>query len=235
MNLLTQIYNNTLKIFGDLKVYKFPFFLLYDPGSYLIKGDETREIMKTLQPGDIVVRGYKNYLDGYFIPGFFSHVGLYLGDVPNEDNIALLPSAKSEFYAEGEQIVVHAMAEGVFMEDLLNFCRCDYLLILRSSKITQDNVNEIYNRALMSLGTPYDFRFDFSQYNNMSCTEFVYVCLEEIMQQERVRLRDRRAPFTKRPTLIPDDFIDSNLELIWASKGIPEGKIDQIKTTDIPE
>lgn len=230
MSLLTTIYNTTLKIFGDLKVYKFPFFLLYDPGSYLIKGDETRQVMKTLRPGDIVVRGYKNYLDGYFIPGFFSHVGLYLGDVPNEDNIALLPSAKNQFYAEGEQIMVHAMAEGVFMEDLLNFCRCDYLLILRSSKITQDNVNTIYNRALMRLGTPYDFQFDFSKYNNMSCTEFVYVCLEDIMKEEGVRLRDRRAPLKKRPTLIPDDFIDSDLELIWVSKDIPSGKIAEIKT-----
>jgi len=229
MSPLTRLYNTTLKIFGDLKVYKFPFFLLYDPGSYLIKGDETRQVMKTLKPGDIVVRGYKNYLDGYFIPGFFSHVGLYLGDVPNEDNVMLLPSVKDKFYAEGEQIMVHAMAEGVFMEDLLNFCRCDYLLILRSSKVTQGNVNEIYNRALMRLGTPYDFRFDFSQYNNLSCTEFVYVCLEDILQEEGVRLRDRRAPFKKRPTLIPDDFIDSDLELVWSSETIPQGVLEKIR------
>lgn len=230
MNLFTKIYNTALKIFGDIKVFKFPFFLLYDPGSYLIKGDETREIMNILKPGDIVVRGYKNYLDGYFIPGFFSHVGLYLGNVPNEDNIQLLPSTQEQFYAEGEQIVVHAMAEGVFMEDLLNFCRCDYLLILRSSRITQSNVNEVYNRALLRLGTPYDFRFDFSQYNNMSCTEFVYVCLGDILQKEGVELRDRRAPFKKRPTLVPDDFIDSELELVWASQAIPKGTVARIRS-----
>lgn len=229
MNLLTKIYNGTLKIFGDMKIYKFPFFVLYDPGSYLIKGDETREVMNTLQPGDILVRGYKNYLDSYFIPGFFTHTGLYVGNVPNPDNVMLLSAAKDEFYAEGEQIVIHAMAEGVFMEDLLNFCRCDYLLILRSSEISQDNVNEVYNRALMSLGTPYDFRFDFSRYNNLSCTEFVYVCLEDVLTKAGVRLRDRRAPFRKRPTLIPDDFIDSSLEIVWQSKTIPGGTIKSIR------
>ncbi len=229
MNLLTKIYNGTLKIFGDMKIYKFPFFVLYDPGSYLIKGDETREVMNTLQPGDILVRGYKNYLDSYFIPGFFTHTGLYVGNVPNPDNVMLLSAAKDEFYAEGEQIVIHAMAEGVFMEDLLNFCRCDYLLILRSSEISQDNVNEVYNRALMSLGTPYDFRFDFSRYNNLSCTEFVYVCLEDVLTKAGVRLRDRRAPFRKRPTLIPDDFIDSSLEIVWQSKTIPDGTIKSIR------
>jgi len=205
MNLLTKIYNGTLKIFGDMKIYKFPFFVLYDPGSYLIKGDETREVMNTLQPGDILVRGYKNYLDSYFIPGFFTHTGLYVGNVPNPDNVMLLSAAKDEFYAEGEQIVIHAMAEGV------------------------DNVNEVYNRALMSLGTPYDFRFDFSRYNNLSCTEFVYVCLEDVLTKADVRLRDRRAPFRKRPTLIPDDFIDSSLEIVWQSKTIPGGTIKSIR------
>jgi len=230
MSLWERIYNRTLKMFGDVKVFKFPFFVLYDPGSYLIKGDETREVMNTLKPGDILVRGYKNYLDSYFIPGFFTHTGLYVGNVPNEDNVMLLPSAKNAFYAEGEQIVIHAMAEGVFMEDLLNFCRCDYLLILRSSEVTQENVNQIYNRALMNLGTPYDFRFDFSRYNNLSCTEFVYVCLEDILKKSGVTLRHRRAPLTKRPTLIPDDFINSELAIVWQSKTIPEGVIEKIRS-----
>ena len=232
MSLWTKLYNGTLKIFGDLKVFKFPFFLLYDPGSYLIKGDEVREFMKVVQPGDILVRGYKNYLDSYFIPGFFTHTGLYVGNVPNEDNIMLLPSARDEFYAEGEQIVIHAMADGVFMEDLLNFSRCDYLLVLRSEEVTQDNVNEVYNRALLNLGKPYDFKFDFSKYNNLSCTEFVYVCLEEILVKSGVKLRDRRAPITKRPTLIPDDYVNSNLQIIWKSQTIPHGKISAIKQAD---
>lgn len=232
MNMLTKIYNSTLKIFGDLKVYKFPFFILYDPGSYLVRGNEIREVMNTLQPGDILIRGYNNYLDSYFIPGFFTHSALYLGDVPNEHNITLMPSAKEEFYVEGEQMVVHAMAEGVFMEDLLNFCRCDYLVVLRASKTTQEDVDDIYNRALMKLGTPYDFQFDFSRYNNLSCTEFVYLCMQEKLHEEGVKLRDRRAPFTLRPTLIPDDFINSSLTLVWHSKAIPEGTFQKIKAVD---
>ena len=30
-------------------------------------------------------RAYKNYLDSYFIPGYFSHVGLYVGKVTEKD------------------------------------------------------------------------------------------------------------------------------------------------------
>ena len=120
-----------LTVFGDIKVYKRPLFLVYDPGSYLVKGEDIREVIKIVQPGDILVRKYKNYLDGFFIPGYFSHVGLYLGPVKRED-IDLVPfdSGKKQFQC-GDQMVMHALAEGVLIEDLLNFCRTDYLVILR--------------------------------------------------------------------------------------------------------
>jgi len=230
MNIFTKIYNQTLKIFGDIKVYKYPFFLLYDPGSYTIKGAESREIMNTLQPGDIIVRGYKNYLDGYFIPGFFSHVGLYLGPVPNTKKFNILPYINKKFYAQGDQVVVHSMAEGVFMEDILNFCRCDYLVILRvNQNISRDELDKIYLSALSKLGTPYDYKFDFSNFHNLSCTEFVYICMPDKLKQKGVFLRKRRKPFFLSPTLIPDDFINSSLELIWKSKDIPHGIIEKIK------
>lgn len=229
MNIFTKIYNTTLKIFGDIKIYKYPFFILYDPGSYLIKGDESRQVMNILQPGDIIVRGYKNYLDGYFIPGFFSHVGLYLGNVPNTKKINLLPYVYENFYAQGEQIVVHAMAEGVFMEDLLNFCRCDYLIVLRLEDINEDTIDDIYLSALSKLGTPYDYKFDFSTFHNLSCTEFVYVCMPDRLKQEGVFMRNRRKPILLHPTLVPDDFVNSSLEVVWKSKDIPDGILEKIK------
>jgi hypothetical protein len=86
-----------LRFFGDLKLFDqqprlfvlphlvstLPFggTLLYDPRSYRIKGRDMRQAMANLQPGDILVRGFDNYVDGKFIPGFFSHAGLYLGRV----------------------------------------------------------------------------------------------------------------------------------------------------------
>lgn len=70
-----------LTIFGDIKFYKFPLFLIYDPGSYKVKGDDHREVLDLLQPGDILLRAYTNYLDGKFIPGLFSHAALYYGEM----------------------------------------------------------------------------------------------------------------------------------------------------------
>jgi hypothetical protein len=120
-----------LTIFGDIKIYKRPLFLVYDPGSYLVKGEDIREVIRVVRPGDILVRKYKNYLDGFFIPGYFSHVGFYLGPV-NEEDVDLVPleRGKKQFHG-GDQMVMHALAEGVLIEDLLNFCRTDYLAVLR--------------------------------------------------------------------------------------------------------
>lgn len=119
--------------FGDIKVFRWPMFLVYDPGSYKVKGEQMREAMKAIRPGDILLRRYDNYLDGYFIPGYFSHVGLYLGEVTAAHR-ALVPPGMRDTLALGEQVVMHALAEGVLIEDFLNFCRCDGLLVLRPPK-----------------------------------------------------------------------------------------------------
>jgi len=68
--------NGFLKVFGDIKVFKWPLFVIYDPSGYRVKGEDVREVITQAQPGDILIRGYNNYLDGYFIPGYFSHTGL---------------------------------------------------------------------------------------------------------------------------------------------------------------
>lgn len=129
-----------LTIFGDIKVFRFPFFLVYDPGSYQVKGDDVRALLGVLQPGDILLRAYSNYLDGKFIPGKFSHAALYCGAIQDEDRAlagtrqrsrGAREEAQSALFHTGEQMVIHAMAEGVFIEDILTFSRCDQLVVLR--------------------------------------------------------------------------------------------------------
>jgi hypothetical protein len=121
----------TLKIFGDIKVYPFPMWLLYDPGSYRLRGEDVRDVITLAQPGDILLRGYVRYLDGYFIPGIFSHAGLFLGPVGEGDRATVVSTGGSRRFRAGAQMVAHSMAEGVFLEDVLTFCRCDYMVILR--------------------------------------------------------------------------------------------------------
>jgi hypothetical protein len=240
-----------IKCIGDIKVFGWPLFLLYDPGSYLVKGGDMRTLIHALRPGDILVRGYKNYLDGYLIPGYFSHVGLYLGEVKIEDIQYVDPRGTATFKA-GEQMVIHSMAEGVFMEDVLSFCFCDYMAVLRfpvtffkekdtvlpeflMSVFTDEEKHyidslsagqtlnfetvwpAIYRLALLQLGKRYDFSFDFTNFNDLSCSEFVYFCTKSLWWCLGSVPQKKRFLFFSKEILAPDAFVASRLQLIWHS------------------
>jgi len=189
-----------------------------------------------VKAGDIMVRGYSNYLDGYFIPGFFSHAGLYLGETRKTD-VVMPEIAEKDFY-EGKQAVIHSMAEGVFMEDVINFCKCDYLVILRRNQKTEPGVDfdgdfkKVYWKAMKNLGKGYDFKFDFSDIGNLSCTELVYVCNEDFLPLYNVKLKKRRVLLTRREVLIPDDFITKEFEIVFVSKSINQDTIRKIITSN---
>lgn len=240
MKIVKTIRNQALTIFGDIKVFKYPLFILYDPGSYLVKGDEMREVIKVIQDGDILIRGYKNYLDGYFIPGFFSHAGIYLGQVTEEKVLEYNPEVKRTSIKEGEQIVIHSMANGVFMEDLLNFCRCDYMVILRRNFMVESTSSQVlthedvFKTAVNFLDTPYDFGFNFSDIKALSCTELVFQCYLKILAEYDVTLKTRQVLFLRRKMIIPDDFITDKFNLVWKSRSIKDNKLDSIMNKNNP-
>jgi hypothetical protein len=130
-------YEWMITVFGDLLVYRWPLWLLYNPTGYRVRGEDIRELIDRVRPGDVLVRGFDNYLDGRIIPGYFSHVGMYLGDVTQADADAIARAGEVEHLpgahrvVPGRSMVIHALAEGVLTEDVINFCRCDYMAVLR--------------------------------------------------------------------------------------------------------
>jgi hypothetical protein len=161
-----------IRFFGDLKFFEFPPVIVWDPGGYRVKGRDAREVTELVQPGDVLVRGYRGYVDGWFIPGYFSHAGLYLGEVTEADRALCTelprsrelwkgesrrrPRAPDQQFAAGRQMVVHALAEGVLLEDVLDFCRCDAMAILRLPEVLHGSAAE---RPLPGL-TPAELRID---------------------------------------------------------------------------
>lgn len=76
------IWSKFLEMFGNVKIFKWPMFLVYDPTVFSIDGCHMLKAINILKPGDIVLRGYDMYLDGLFIPDplKYSHAGIYIGD-----------------------------------------------------------------------------------------------------------------------------------------------------------
>lgn len=151
---------------GTIKYFNKPYALVEDPGSYRLKGHEIRQLIDPgpcgLQVGDIILRGYKDYLDGAFIQRsggadglsrFFSHAALYAGPIGEKERAQACTQLNEQtatgawvqasectkqmrrhdpqYFQTGPQMVIHSMAKGVHVEDILTFLRCDYVAVLR--------------------------------------------------------------------------------------------------------
>ncbi len=138
-----------LTVIGDIQIFKWPCFAIYNPSEYEYKvhGETIRELSKVIKPGDIVLRGYDHYLDGFLIPGKYSHSGVFIGG----------------------NTVIHAVAEGVKKIDIIDFFQCDRACIVRPL-IDSKEINEAINKAFSYIGKPYDFIFRPGD-NNLYCHE----------------------------------------------------------------
>ena len=122
---LYTLWSKFLTAFGDLKIFSYPMFFVFDPDDFQVTGQDVLDIMSILQPGDIILRGYNHYADGKFIPDKlkFSHGAIFIGD--------------------GK--IIHAVAEGVSETNVIDFTRCDRIAIF---KIGAESGNKKSKRVL---------------------------------------------------------------------------------------
>ncbi|MDP3653419.1 MAG: YiiX/YebB-like N1pC/P60 family cysteine hydrolase [Rhodoferax sp.] len=147
-----------LTIFGDIRIFRWPLFVVYQPTSFRIKGRDTREVMDILRPGDVIMRAYDDYLDGYFIPkgeSGCSHSGLYIGD----------------------NHVVHSIAEGSMVIDVIDFCRTDKIIVLRPDRCQAWAIE--HARKCADANIPYNFDFSPGP-GKYYCHEFTASCYPEL-------------------------------------------------------
>ncbi len=157
-SLVYALKRRALTIFGDIKIFRWPFFLVYHPASFRVKGSHTRRIIETVRPGDVLMRSYVNYLDGFFIPkgeSGCSHSGIYIG----------------------ENKVVHSIAEGSTLDDIIDFCRADKIIVLRPAG-GQEWALE-HARRCVDDRIPYDFNFEPGP-GKYYCHEFTASCYPDL-------------------------------------------------------
>ena len=248
----------TLRVFrnrlpGDMVKLRLPSsFLVENPPAYRIGGADMQEILRRIQPGDVLLRGFDGYVDGMMIrrasvcsaknfqPGWFTHAALYMGALGPEDRSHVPPAFQNhpDFFQEGPQMLVHAMARGVHCQDLLTFCRSDYLAVLRlqpgASQLDVPTAIQAARRsALEKIGDSYDFdASDTSSFNRFSCSELVYYCLRGVKDALGLKPQPHAlfplSPLNttwsllRRVTIVPDDFYalvqQGSMECVWQDR-----------------
>lgn len=173
-----------LTIFGDIKIYKFPFFLIYSPDTFRVKGEDTRRALELLKPGDIVLRKYIHYLDGYFIPGQYSHSSIYVG--------------------HGD--IIHAVADGVEYIDVIDFLRCDGFCILRQD--SEEEAAKAIKFAKDAEKGKAQYDFDFKSGNDAYyCHELVATAYKDLnIEKKKVTMFKF---FKIKPRYLAESFLDN--------------------------
>lgn len=202
LTVLITIYKNWhvywqqfLTIIGNIKIYKTPCFIQYskEEYDYKVRGNVIREINNLLQPGDIVLRHYDNYLDSFLIPGYYSHSSIYIGD----------------------NKIIHAVAEGVKEIDVIDFCQCDGICVLRPIKEQSKAIEFAKN----NLGKAYDFKFNTEDSSEFYCHELVANCYKDLnIKAFPIIFGDKDIKFLK-PRYLAESFLENeNFEKIFENR-----------------
>jgi hypothetical protein len=161
------------------------------------------EVVKLLQPGDVLVVRKDYAITNYFLPGHWPHVALYLGTAADltahgiegdprvgprlpqltgaTPRTAVLASDDGNAWAtEAEHpCVLEAMKDGVRIRSVNSPFSSDSVVIIRPL-LESCHVGAALAQALMHEGKAYDFDFDFCASHRLVCTEVVYRAYEGV-------------------------------------------------------
>ncbi len=196
-SLLYRIQRAIFRFIGDIKWagITHPFWFTINAKGYRLKGLHTRRVERIIRPGDIVIRRFEGYVSSFLIPGFWNHAGIYVGSI-------------NGFEGEKTQ-VVHAISDGVIVEDILDFMRTDEMMILRPDP---ELIDIGIKKAIDVIGSPYDFGFDFKDCNRFSCTELIAYCYPSLITH-----KSRWSSLGKK-VIVADDIRDTEaFTKVWNS------------------
>lgn len=160
------------------------------------------EALQKLQAGDVVVTRKDDAMTNLFLPGFWPHVALYLGDDDQRERLGVyLDQDFSDM-----PVFLEAQKDGVKLREPAETLDVDRLIILRPS-LSEEKLSQALLESLTHRGKGYDFIFDFRDKNRLACTGLIYRTFHDIghISFELVKHNGRLC-------LSAEDFIQQSLE-----------------------
>jgi 1-acyl-sn-glycerol-3-phosphate acyltransferase len=170
-------------------------------GRPMIQTAQLEEVRGKLKPGDILLERQNWFLSRAFMPGFWAHAALYIGNSNDWVRLGLPQDARVAAHwkracvrerSGHEQVVLEAVPQGVRLTTLEHCLGvADAAAVLRPH-VDESAVREAIARAFSHLGKPYDFDFDFFSTDRLVCTELVYRCYDGAVQLSLVNVMGRK-------------------------------------------
>jgi len=149
---------------------------------HVLTGEVLGGLRPVLQPGDLLLCRAEGKLSAAMLPGFWSHVAIYLGSRAALEALNVRAHRHAAKY--WEEIPQHAGPLGLVIEGVaprVRICQletslyADHVVVLRPN-VSREELAAALGEAFGHLGKPYDFEFDFNVSSRIVCTELVYRC-----------------------------------------------------------
>ena len=151
-------------------------------------------LRSVLQPFDIVLMKSPHHLTDQFIPGYFGHVGIWLG---NELATMLKEKVAAKDSIKGKGMV-ETLRSGTKISTLRDFADGNVFLIIRPQNLSPQLKAGIIANLQKQLHKDYDFNFDIESPEAITCTELVFLAYDFV---------DWKTRYTwSRVTISPDDL-----------------------------
>ena len=156
------------------------------PRPSFISSAQIAAMKKKVRPGDLIFERRDWALSNIGLPGFWSHVAMYVG-TPAErrtrfgDAFEERLRGAATYPRVGDASVIEAVGEGVIANTFERSADADYVAILRPN-VNSETIENAIVRAFSYVGRPYDFEFDFASDDKIVCTELVYKSFEGALQ-----------------------------------------------------
>lgn len=163
------------------------------------------QIAALLKPGDVIASRHDDAMTNLFLPGYWPHASLHVGQCAWCRELAQVPAAVQGKWRDPLR-VLEAKKDGVLLRAIEETLAVDAVTILRP-RLEPAEVACGIARALEHEGKLYDFNFDFFRTDRLVCTGVIYRAYHGLGDM-RFTLKSRAG----RPTLSCEDVLDMALD-----------------------
>ena len=161
---------------------------------------EMDQIKDKLKPLDILFDKAPFRLTDKLIPGYFGHVGIWLGTETELKELELWDTPEIRPYQKeirAGRNVLEALRPGIDVHTLESFFDIDDFAVVRAFKYNENEKAQYVLNAFAQIGKDYDFNFDVETTKRIVCSELIYAVFEDKEWNTK--------PVVGRFTITPDD------------------------------
>jgi hypothetical protein len=145
--------------------------------------DLVASIEGSLEPLDLLLDKSRWRSVDKLIPGYFTHVGIWLGGEPELRSLELwdhpLVRPHHDRLARGDA-VLEAVRAGVRLVSVERFLNLDDLAVLRRVDLDREGRRAALVRAVRQIGKEYDFNFSVETTDRLVCSEVPYLVFTDL-------------------------------------------------------